>query len=86
MSSSSQQPVKRSLDELAAAIYVELVGRAFLRVENAAVIKPEAAVLARLSYELATAFKAIENAAQAASGPQNVGYKVEVGDLADWKT
>jgi len=85
MSSASQQPVKRSLDELAAAIYVELVGRAFLRVENSAVIKPEAAVLAKLSYELAAAFKVVEKAAQAASGPQNVGYNVEVGDLAGWK-
>ena len=85
MATSNQQPVKRSLDELAAAIYVELVGRAFLRVENAAVIKPEAGVLAKLSYELAVAFKAVEKAAQAASGPQNVGYNVEIGDLADWK-
>jgi hypothetical protein len=83
--STANQPVKRPLDELAAAIYVELVGRAFLRVENAAVIKPEAAVLAKLSYELAAAFKKIEKAAQAASGPQNVGYDVQVGDLAGWK-
>jgi hypothetical protein len=85
MSSGSQQPAKRSVDELAAAIYVELVGRAFLRVENAAVIKPEAGVLAELSYELAAAFKTVEKAAQAASGPQNVGYDVQVGDLAGWK-
>jgi len=85
MASSNQQPVKRSLDELAAAIYVELVGRAFLRIENAAVIKPEAGVLAKLSYELAAAFKTVEKAAQASSGPQNVGYNVEIGDLAGWK-
>jgi len=85
MASTNQQPVKGTLDELAAAIYVELVGRAFLRVENAAVIKPEAGVLAKLSYELASVFKAVEKAAQANSGPQNVGYKVEVGDLAGWK-
>jgi hypothetical protein len=85
MSSANQQPVKRPLDELAAAIYVELVGRAFLRVENDAVIKPEAAVLAKLSYQLAGVFKTVEKAAQAASGPQNVGYDVQVGDLAGWK-
>jgi len=85
MASTNQQPVKGTLDELAAAIYVELVGRAFLRLENAAVIKPEAGVLAKLSYELASAFKTVERAAQAASGPQNVGYNVEVRDLAGWK-
>jgi len=85
MAIANQQPVKRPLDQLAAAIYVELVGRAFLRVENAAVIKPEAGVLAKLSYELAAAFETVEKAAQADSGPQNVGYKVEVGDLAGWK-
>ena len=85
MSSAKQQTVRSSLDELAAAIYVELVGRAFLRVENAAVIKPEAATLARLSYELAAAFKSVEKVSQAASGPQNVGYDVQVGDLAGWK-
>jgi hypothetical protein len=75
----------RPLEELAAAIYVELVGRAFLRNENAAVIKPEAGTLATLSFELATVFKKAEKAALASAGPQNVGYKVEVGDIAGWK-
>ncbi len=74
----------RPVEELAASIYVELVGRAFLRVENAAVIKPEAGILAALSFELAVAFKKVERAASAKAGPQNVGYQVEVGDLDGW--
>lgn len=75
----------RPLEELAAAIYVELVGRAFLRTDNAAVIKPEAGTLATLSFELAAAFKKVEKMALASAGPQNVGYQVEVGDIAGWK-
>ena len=84
MATAPAQAAARPLEELAAAIYVELVGRAFLRVENAAVIKPEAATLAKLSFELAVAFKKVERAAQSAAGPQNVGYKVELGDIAGW--
>jgi hypothetical protein len=85
MTSANVQPAGQSLDELAAAIYVELVGRAFLRVDNAAVIKPEAGALATLSFELAAAFKKAEKAALATAGPQNVGYDVQLGDMASWK-
>lgn len=85
MATAPAQAAARPVEELAAAIYVELVGRAFLRVENAAVIKPEAGTLATLAFELAVAFKKVERAAQSAAGPQNIGYKVELGDLDGWK-
>ena len=85
MATANVQAAGQSLDQLAAAIYVELVGRAFLRVDNAAVIKPEAGALARLSYELAATFKKVEKAVQAASGPKNVGYDVQLGDIDGWK-
>jgi hypothetical protein len=67
--------------KLAEAIYVELLGRAFLRVENAAVIKPEAADLARLSIKLAISFRDTEKAIAAELGPKNVGYDIKG---ADW--
>jgi len=70
--------------QLAELIYVELVGRAFLRVENAAVFKPDPAELAKLSLELAAVFHKIERAALAASGPQNIGYDVQLADLNKW--
>ncbi len=73
-----------SANHLAELIYVELVGRAFLRVENAAVFKPDPAELARLSLELAAAFNKVERAARAAAGPQNVGYDVQLADLNKW--
>ena len=85
MASANVQAAGQSLTEVAAAIYVELVGRAFLRVDNAAVIKPEARALAALSFELAATFKKVEQAVLAAAGPKNVGYDVQLGDIDGWK-
>ena len=66
---------------LAELIYVELLGRAFLRVENNAVIKPDPAQLAKLSIALATEFDKAMKEHKAASGPKNVGYDVTKLDL-----
>lgn len=84
MSSAKEDTAKHSVGQLAAAIYVELVGRAFLRMENAATIKPEPAVLAKLAFELASAFQEVAKTSLAAHGPQNVGYNVDLTDLAGW--
>ena len=67
-----------SLDEL---IYVELIGRAL---ENNAVIKPEPAVLAKLSIDLADAYRAEHKARLAELGPKNVGYEIQMDDIANW--
>jgi hypothetical protein len=77
-------PANPGIQDLASRIYVELVGRAFLRVDNAAVIKPDAAELAKLSLQLAEAFRQAEKAVNAAAAPQNVGYKVDLTDMAKW--
>jgi hypothetical protein len=84
MSSVKEDAAKDTLTQLAAEIYVELVGRAFLRTDNVATIKPEPAALAKLSFELATAFQEGAKLALAAQGPQNVGYKVDMTDIAGW--
>ena len=84
MTSPSQPATNSRAQDLASRIYVELVGRAFLRVENAAVFKPDPAELAKLSLQLAEAFRKAEKAAGAAAAPQNVGYKVELADMAKW--
>ena len=84
MTSAKEDAAKHSLTQLAASIYVELVGRAFLRMENAATIKPEPAVLAKLSFDLAASFHEVAKTSLAALGPQNVGYNVELKDLAGW--
>jgi hypothetical protein len=84
MSSAKEDEAKQSITQLAAAIYVELIGRAFMRVENAASVKPDAAVLAKLAFELAAAFQDSAKTSLAALGPQNVGYKVDLSDIAGW--
>jgi hypothetical protein len=85
MASPAQPPTKPGIQDLASRIYVELVGRAFLRSDNTAVIKPDAAELAKLSIELAEIFRKQEAAANAAAGPQNIGYKVDLADMAKWE-
>jgi hypothetical protein len=84
MTSPPQPAANPGVQDLASRIYVELVGRAFLRVENAAVIKPDPAELAKLSFQLAEAFRKVDKAVNAAANPQNVGYNVELADMAKW--
>ena len=84
MASPTQSAANAGLQDLASRIYVELVGRAFLRAENTAVIKPDPAELAKLSLQLAEIFRKVEKVFNAAAGPQNVGYNVELADMAKW--
>ena len=84
MASPTQSAANAGLQDLASRIYVELVGRAFLRADNTAVIKPDPGELAKLSLQLAEIFRKAEKAAGAAAGPQNVGYNVELADMAKW--
>ena len=80
MSEPTAAPVSAA-NSLAELIYVELVGRSFLRVENNAVFKPDPAQLAKLSIALATEFEKAAKEHKAASGPKNVGYDVKLLDL-----
>jgi len=84
MASPTQSAANAGIHDLASRIYVELVGRAFLRADDAAVIKPNPAELAKLSLQLAEIFRKVEKVFNAAAGPQNVGYNVELADMAKW--
>lgn len=84
MATPAHPPASPGIQDLASRIYVELVGRAFLRVDNAAVVKPDPVELAKLSIQLAEIFRRMEKAANAAAGPQNVGYNVDLADIAKW--
>jgi len=84
MASPTQPAANPGIADLASRIYVELVGRAFLRAENTAVIKPDPAELAKLSLQLAETFRKVEKVLNAAAGPQNVGYNVDLADIAKW--
>jgi len=85
MASPTQPVANPGTQDLASRIYVELVGRAFLRVDNAAVFKPDPGELAKLSIQLAETFRKTEKAASAVAGPQNVGYNIELADMAKWE-
>jgi hypothetical protein len=85
MTSPARPPANPGIQDLASRIYVELVGRAFLRTDNTAAIKPEPAELAKLSLQLAEIFRRTEAAVNAAAGPQNVGYNVDLADMAKWE-
>ena len=84
MASPAQPAANAGIQDLASRIYVELIGRAFLRADNTAVIKPDPGELAKLSLQLAETFRKAEKAANPAAGPQNIGYKVELADMAKW--
>ena len=84
MASPAHPAANAGVQDLASRIYVELVGRAFLRADNTAVIKPDPGELAKLSLHLAEIFRKTEKAAGAAAGAQNVGYNVELADMAKW--
>jgi len=84
MASPAQPAANAGIQDLASRIYVELVGRAFLRADDTAVIKPAPAELAKLSLQLAEIFRKVEKVFNAAAVPQNVGYNVELADMAKW--
>jgi hypothetical protein len=71
--------------ELSKQIYVELLGRAFLRADNAATFKPDPAELAKISIQLAETFQKVQKVVYAAAGPQNVGYDIQMTDMAVWQ-
>ena len=70
-----------SVRELAARIYVELVGRVMLAAEN----KPNPVDLAKFCYKLAEAFKSVEVDAQKDAVAKMAKYDVKVDDMTSWK-
>lgn len=70
-----------SVRELAARIYVELVGRVMLTAEN----KPNPVDLAKFCYKLAEAFKSVELDAHKDAVAKMAKYDVKVDDMTSWK-
>jgi len=72
-----------SLDEL---IFVELAGRA-LQVSNGALVVAggDPVKLAKLSMQLADAYRETHKARLAELGPKNVGYEIQMDDLINWE-
>ena len=68
--------------DLAAQIYVELVGRVMLTTEQT---KPNPVDLAKFCYKLAEAFQSIEVGAQKDAVAKMAKYDVKVDDMTSWK-
>ena len=68
--------------DLAARIYIELVGRVML---TAQATKPNPVDLAKFAYKLAEAFQSIEAEAHKDAVAKMAKYDVKVDDMASWK-
>ena len=75
-------PESTSVRELAARIYVELVGRVMLTAEQT---KPNPVDLAKFCYKLAEAFKSVELDAHKDAVAKMAKYDVKVDDMTSWK-
>jgi hypothetical protein len=76
---------KPQVRNLAAQIYVDLVGRSVTVTKNAVNMDVSAENLAKLSFKLADAFQSIEDQLNAANLPKNPNFKLGVEDIAEWQ-
>jgi hypothetical protein len=76
---------KPQVRNLAAQIYVDLVGRSVTVTKNAVNMDVSAENLAKLSFKLADAFQLIEDQLNAANLPKNPNFKLGVEDIAEWQ-
>jgi len=75
-------PASSPVRDLAAQIYVELVGRVMLTKEQT---KPNPVELAKYCYKLAEAFQSVEIDAQKEAVAKMAKYDVKVDDMTSWK-
>jgi len=75
---------KPKVRDLAASIYAGLVERAVAITPNGVSMGTSAENLAKLSFKLADAFQAVEDALNAEHLPKNPGFKLGVEDIASW--
>jgi hypothetical protein len=79
-----QPPYKPLVHDLAARIYADLVVRAVTVTESSAKMSTSPEGLAKLSFQLAEVFQAVEDGLNAENLPKNVGFKVGADDIAQW--
>ena len=72
---------ERQTRDLAADIYVELVGRVMVGGQT----KPNPVDLAKFAYKLAEAFQSIEADAKKEEAAKRAKYDVKVDDMTNWK-
>ena len=77
-------PVSDLLRDLAAQIYVEIIGRAVVLADNNAQMKSSPEGLAKLSFRLAEAFQSIGVEVKTAEAPPVGKFDVKLSDIAGW--
>jgi hypothetical protein len=70
--------------DLASRIYVEFVRDATAVPDGGAKILTDAARLAKLSFKLAASFYGVLDELNAENEPKNVGFSVQLDDIAKW--
>jgi hypothetical protein len=70
--------------DLASRIYIELLREAAGRPEGGVRNPAEAERLARLSFKLSECFHHVLDELNAENEPKNVGYTVQLDDIAKW--
>ncbi len=70
--------------ELASGIFTRLIGDATRVTEKGVTMTTDPANLAQLSFKLAAIFQKVEDDLNADALPKNVGFKLEISDIAGW--
>ncbi len=76
--------LKPKVVELASGIFTRLIGDATRVTEKGVTMTTDPANLAQLSFKLAAVFQKVEDDLNADALPKNVGFKLEISDIAGW--
>ena len=76
--------LKPKVVELASGIFTRLIGDATHVTEKGVTMSTDPANLAQLSFKLAAVFQKVEDDLNADALPKNVGFKLEISDIAGW--
>ena len=76
--------LKPKVVELASGIFTRLIGDATRVTEKGVTMTTDPANLAQLSFKLAAVFQRVEDDLNADALPKNVGFKLEISDIAGW--
>ncbi len=72
------------LTDLASRIYVDLIRDVAAQPEGATKVQVESERLARLSFRLSAGFHHVLDELNAENEPKNVGFTVQLDDIASW--
>jgi hypothetical protein len=84
MTEKEKPGLRKELTDLAARIYVDLMGRNIILGEGTAKMTVGADNIAKLSFKLADVFLAMQDELNSANLPKNPAYKLGADDIAEW--